>query len=415
MKQVRSLLLHFKEVAMSGLTRVSSEDYFRAADEGDLTHITQALDLGVDINLQDEREWTALHWASFRGDLPLVQHLIKRGADGYLLTGKGLSAAHLARSCSDNDSTRGELFELLPLSDYDERRISTDIIGQVFSCRGEVASDQDTFEVQGSYSLLMRRFLSRALTSFQRSTFSGALATQSYRDLKLAFTSSCSGDFTFEERAEQVQQRELLFLSGGWLGHGVDVCFFDGYMAVCNRIRGLEGRSTIEVFKIDPSAMDAQILREIKIKSKGSSEEAIAYLYEELPRTLNRGVIEQDKVAAEFKKIAPKPQKSGSCAFAAPESALRFALGMLLWKQQPERLPSKFFGKMKRKPKLSKVLKKAHKESKIFNHFVTRFAWETHGENAFPNLYQDEGRRARIVTKRAKANRALGSSTSEAS
>jgi hypothetical protein len=296
----------------------------------------------------------------------------------------------------------------MPLSDYDKSRISTDIISQVFSCKGEVVSDLKAFEAQGSYSLLMRRFLSRAITAFQRSAFSGMLDMQSYRDLKLAFTSSCSGGFTFDERADQVQRGELLFLSAGWSGHGVDVCFFDGYMAVCNRVRGLKDKSTIEVFKIDPTAVDAQVLKEIKIKAQASSTEVIAYLYEELPKALNGGVIKQDQMAEEFRKIAPKPQKSGNCSFAAPECALRFALGMLLWKQQPDKLPSKFFGMVKKKPKLSKVLKKAHRESKIFNHFVTQFAWDMHGANAFLNLYQDQERKARIVTKRAKAAHALG-------
>lgn len=52
-----------------------------AAGKGDLVAVKKHLDKHPgDINQQDQRGLTALHWASYRGQLPVVRYLLERGA-----------------------------------------------------------------------------------------------------------------------------------------------------------------------------------------------------------------------------------------------------------------------------------------------------------------------------------------------
>lgn len=53
-----------------------------AVKEGDLSRARQLLDDGVDVNGHgDEQEWTALNYASGRGDADMVRLLVERGAN----------------------------------------------------------------------------------------------------------------------------------------------------------------------------------------------------------------------------------------------------------------------------------------------------------------------------------------------
>ena len=51
-----------------------------AARSGSLESVKRMLDLGWPIDAQDEQGFSALHWASWRGRVELVELLIARGA-----------------------------------------------------------------------------------------------------------------------------------------------------------------------------------------------------------------------------------------------------------------------------------------------------------------------------------------------
>ena len=52
-----------------------------ASKEGDVEYLKLLLEGGADPNVQDEHEWTALHWAAFKREGECVDLLLKYGAD----------------------------------------------------------------------------------------------------------------------------------------------------------------------------------------------------------------------------------------------------------------------------------------------------------------------------------------------
>lgn len=52
-----------------------------AARRGDVIAITELLEIGYDINAQNENRWTPLHWAAWKGHTEAVKLLLKNGAE----------------------------------------------------------------------------------------------------------------------------------------------------------------------------------------------------------------------------------------------------------------------------------------------------------------------------------------------
>ena len=71
-------------------------DIHTAAQNGDIKKISSALEAGVDVDLPDKENKTALHFASERGHLKAVKFLIKNGANMYLGNKWGKIALHFA-------------------------------------------------------------------------------------------------------------------------------------------------------------------------------------------------------------------------------------------------------------------------------------------------------------------------------
>ena len=59
----------------------SLSGWFAAAKAGDLAGLTQGVNAGVDINARDEKQNTALHWASKFHHHDCMRYLIDNGAD----------------------------------------------------------------------------------------------------------------------------------------------------------------------------------------------------------------------------------------------------------------------------------------------------------------------------------------------
>ena len=58
-----------------------SEEFFAAAEKGDIKKVATFLKSGIDPNLQDQKDWLALHYASKRGYLEVVQYFLENGAN----------------------------------------------------------------------------------------------------------------------------------------------------------------------------------------------------------------------------------------------------------------------------------------------------------------------------------------------
>ncbi|CAJ0929967.1 unnamed protein product [Ranitomeya imitator] len=70
-----------------------------AAMDGDLMRVQQFIEKGTDPNLPDNFGYTALHYSSRHGHLPVCSFLLKSGADGNAQTHGGSTALHRAAYC----------------------------------------------------------------------------------------------------------------------------------------------------------------------------------------------------------------------------------------------------------------------------------------------------------------------------
>jgi len=72
------------------------EVWFKAAAGGDEEALKSALDSGIDVNAQDEKQNTALHLAAKHGHVSIMSLLIERGADVSLQNDWLSTPLHLA-------------------------------------------------------------------------------------------------------------------------------------------------------------------------------------------------------------------------------------------------------------------------------------------------------------------------------
>jgi hypothetical protein len=79
--------------------------FIRAAYKGHITKIHKYLREGVDVNCTDRHGWTALHWASSKGDLDIIEKLVMNEADVNCADHlNGWTPLHLAAINGQNDA-----------------------------------------------------------------------------------------------------------------------------------------------------------------------------------------------------------------------------------------------------------------------------------------------------------------------
>jgi ankyrin repeat protein len=75
--------------------------FLEAAASDNLRVIEQLLQTGVNINSQHRiNQWTALHWATYRGHATIVEFLLSRGADATRRNAKGQTPIDLISSAA---------------------------------------------------------------------------------------------------------------------------------------------------------------------------------------------------------------------------------------------------------------------------------------------------------------------------
>ncbi|KAL3697785.1 hypothetical protein R1sor_011861 [Riccia sorocarpa] len=74
-----------------------------SAREGDVAGLSQQIENGTTINLQDSDGRTALHWAADRGHLSAVELLIQKGAEIHSKDVEGQTALHYAVTCEQEE------------------------------------------------------------------------------------------------------------------------------------------------------------------------------------------------------------------------------------------------------------------------------------------------------------------------
>ncbi len=68
-----------------------------ASQLGDIDRVRLAIAKGADVNYQDEKGGTALHWAVFYGHTDIVKLLLMQGADPLIKDKNGITPVDVAK------------------------------------------------------------------------------------------------------------------------------------------------------------------------------------------------------------------------------------------------------------------------------------------------------------------------------
>jgi hypothetical protein len=290
-----------------------------------------------------------------------------------LIESEGSHMGEIALVIRERREPRADLVDVFPLSTQDLTYLNTKAVAHFYNIVGKLPDWNE--ELEGSYCHLMVPYLTEALEQFQSSELG-----EQRRVLIEATRGSCRPGRTNSELSEKISSGELCMIHSGWRGHAVTLCFFGGYMALCNRGSGSITRGTLKVFKIDLTKVSAETVRAIKSSEGVDSSRGAEILYDILPESLEGS---QDPLTSSFTKVAPKWQKIGNCSLASPKGALRFAWIMLL-----------------RARGVENHFEVGLRESKAFTEFAARHLVEKHGNSIDPVLKTMTRFRAALWYKR---------------
>lgn len=88
---------------MLSVVRPPDEEIFYATRNANITKIRELLTGGVNVNVNDDHEWTPLHVAALKGHVQVAEFLIQRGADVNADDVDGWTPLHIAALKGHND------------------------------------------------------------------------------------------------------------------------------------------------------------------------------------------------------------------------------------------------------------------------------------------------------------------------
>ncbi|MCD4654049.1 ankyrin repeat domain-containing protein [bacterium] len=69
-------------ILLTSATLVAAQsEILKAVENGDLEAVKTCIKNGADVNSKNDRGWTTLHWAAFKGHLKIAEYLIQQGAE----------------------------------------------------------------------------------------------------------------------------------------------------------------------------------------------------------------------------------------------------------------------------------------------------------------------------------------------
>lgn len=328
----------------------------------DIELVRYFLQAGLDPNFEIDGKPMVVHAAYHAKNVDII-HLVQAHS-------RGEADPILPITLRAREYVTPELLEAFPLSETDYQKLHTKAIAHFYNITGDMPDGSESLE--GSFTNFMTPYLSSALHGFQQSNFlKNCRIGSGFQKLLAAFREIHRPGRTDQEVVEKIQSGELCFVNSGWRGHAITLCFFGGYMAICNRGEGSSERGTLKVFKIDQKKFKKKLLDKIR-QAKGQHPwPGKSFLYFGLPRFLSGT---QDDLCREFAAVAPKQQKTGVCALAAPKAAIRFAWIMLLREQGVDH-----------------HLEVGRNESKRFTDFAAQFVLENYGESTVEGFREMEG------------------------
>ncbi len=281
----------------------------------------------VNINpVADNRE-TPLLLACHNPDLRLLKMLVDAGAWTDWPGPEGYTAKAIVVLRGWDKQIGSEI----PMDPFTDEFLRRKYLAHCNGIGGSSQIDEIVFPLEGSRSFYMHQMLHKQLQDyFQR--FQDMFSDEHKGAILEAFEQSAS-NIPAQDLANRIQMGYLTILPTGWLGHAVDVVFFEEYMAICNLGETVSRElKTIEVFKITQGLVTKEIIYEIRNQKKNSFADGSAYFYFNLPAKLaGPGLSEvvQDDLCRKISEFAPKPFELGMCAYGAPKAAFRVSMMLL--------------------------------------------------------------------------------------
>lgn len=274
------------------------------------------------------------------------------------------------------------LFDMFSLSDFEKKYLDLKILAHWLSLTGNVKLCGEEIPLEGTCSAIFSKSISERLNDFSKS-YSFNLVNLPLEKIELlekAFADSYY-EQSFSAIANRIQRNKLTFISTGWERHGICLCFMGNYLAIGNRGEIKQGKSTIEVYKIDPKKVRETLIEDMRMHEYMPRQYGEKFFYETLPAVLSLNEKPcQDFLCRSFQSIVPSKPRWGTCALTSKKAALRFAWAMLLSEK-----PTK------------ETLEQAKFESKLFTCWT---AWKMFKESPFlKELKEDKQFISQMVEK----------------
>ncbi len=283
---------------------------------------------GININaVSYKNKMTPLMIACDLGKYAMIRLLVDAGADVHRRNVDG----YTAKGISMYKGFDRELNGLLPMDPFTEEFIRRKSLAHSSGIGDQSELESFRFPLEGGFSPFIHEKVLQHLLQF----FPLCFGVFSFMD---KFTIIDAMAYSGSSRSaidvfEDIQNDKLTILQAGWVGHSIDLVFYQDYMAICNRGEGgYDGCNTIEVFKINPALVTKEIIDSIREQSYHSCEKASPYFYQVLPTQLaGPGALcgNQDALCKIMGEFAPKEINIGICSIAAAKAATRASMMFL--------------------------------------------------------------------------------------
>lgn len=326
-----------------------------------------------------------LFLAAAEGDIKLVKLLLDNGVrsnyrekeSGYTARTRAIGNGHL--DCA----------ELFPKDFYSDQLLERKVVAHYLALKGHSKLEGSTLDLEGSYGPYMHKTIADSLAtySWDENSF---LTSDQQKELTTAFIQA-SEYRSADQILDSVKQEKLIVIPTGWEKHAVDVVFFKGYLAVCNRGDGINKKAeTLTVFKIDPNQLTKELVEQLLANHHQPFLKGKTFLYETLPSKLS-GI--KDKNCLKFSQIGLSLQKVGNCSLASSIAALRFSWAALAAEDEKEISLDKL-----KKVRLETKKWSKHSKEEKYLHFIKH---ETRQKETDQNLLSLAAEKmSRILTKK---------------
>jgi hypothetical protein len=287
--------------------------------------------MGVELDLPNQRGYTPLLFAYASGQTPLAERLISFGANTAARLPSGASLRSIAVTYCDFPFLKN-----LPPDPFADEFVLRKLMAHQIGVCIPSQLENHPVKLEGADSSIMLTILTSRCVEYTDSNFS------SFKDdLTKAFNEAATKRPP-EDLAAAIRSQNLVVIAAGWKEHAIALLFFDNYLLICNRGEGERPRDqTVMRYHIDSSRMTPDLVQKIYSMKDHSCAEGSRFFYVLLQRKLAwQKLPKTSPQYANVWQFALPLSKYGFCSFDSAEQAFRCAAALLTIKSKSQTLPS---------------------------------------------------------------------------